>query len=106
MTLERLVRLFQGPVAPISPRRATTLALPDDGRLYAPDVWEEVRDATISLLGGVTFADLAARAGGPWINSSLITPFPIPTRPRHLPVHGGRFRGWPWRSNVKRLDRR
>ena len=27
------------------------------------DVWEEVRDATISLLGGVTFADLAKRAG-------------------------------------------
>ena len=26
------------------------------------DVWSEVRDATISLLGGVTFADLAARA--------------------------------------------
>ena len=23
------------------------------------DVWEEVRDATITLLGGVTFADLA-----------------------------------------------
>ena len=36
------------------------------------DVWEEVRDATISLLGGVTFADLAARAGGPWLDSSLI----------------------------------
>ena len=29
------------------------------------DVWEEVRDATIRLLGGVTFADLASDAGGP-----------------------------------------
>ena len=36
------------------------------------DVWEEVRDATITLLGGVTFADLAKRAGGPWIDPSQI----------------------------------
>jgi DNA-binding IscR family transcriptional regulator len=36
------------------------------------DVWEEIRDATIALLGGVTFADLAARAGGPWTNPSLL----------------------------------
>ncbi len=42
------------------------------------DVWEDVRDATISLLGGVTFADLAARAGGPWIGPSLIIPIPNP----------------------------
>jgi DNA-binding IscR family transcriptional regulator len=34
-------------------------------------VWEEVRDATISLLGGVTFADLAARAGGPWTDPTM-----------------------------------
>jgi DNA-binding IscR family transcriptional regulator len=37
------------------------------------DVWEEVRDATITLLGGVTFADLAKRAGGPWIEPSLLS---------------------------------
>ena len=47
ITLERVVRLFQGPLAPI-------------------------RDATISLLGGVTFADLAARAGGPWVDPTLL----------------------------------
>ena len=35
------------------------------------DVWEEVRDATITLLGGVTFADLAKRAGGPWVDPGL-----------------------------------
>ena len=29
------------------------------------EVWEEVRDATITLLGGVTFADLAKRARRP-----------------------------------------
>jgi DNA-binding IscR family transcriptional regulator len=37
------------------------------------DVWEEVRDATITLLGGVTFADLAKRAGGPWIDPALLS---------------------------------
>jgi hypothetical protein len=29
------------------------------------------------LLGGVTFADLAARAGGPWTNPSLLTVAPV-----------------------------
>ena len=42
------------------------------------DVWEEVRDATISLLGGVTFADLAERPGGPWVEPALIAPVPNP----------------------------
>jgi len=42
------------------------------------DVWEDVRDATISLLGGVTFADLAKRAGGPWIEPSAKAPVPNP----------------------------
>ena len=42
------------------------------------EVWEEVRDATIALLGGVTFADLAARAEGPWLDPSLIDPVPNP----------------------------
>jgi DNA-binding IscR family transcriptional regulator len=40
-------------------------------------VWEEVRDATITLLGGVTFADLAARADGPWRDSSLLPARPV-----------------------------
>jgi DNA-binding IscR family transcriptional regulator len=36
-------------------------------------VWEEVRDATIEILGRATFADLAKRAGGPWTDSALLT---------------------------------
>jgi DNA-binding IscR family transcriptional regulator len=28
--------------------------------------WQEVRDATIAILERTNFADLAARAGGPW----------------------------------------
>ena len=42
------------------------------------EVWEEVRDATIELLGGVTFADLAKRAGGPWTDPGLLTIAPAP----------------------------
>jgi len=42
------------------------------------DVWADVRDATISLLGGVTFADLAAGAGGAWLDPALIAPVPNP----------------------------
>jgi len=30
------------------------------------------------VLGGVTFADLAQRAGGPWVDPSLIAPVPNP----------------------------
>jgi DNA-binding IscR family transcriptional regulator len=36
------------------------------------EVWEEIRDATISLLGEATFADLAKRAGGPWTDPALL----------------------------------
>jgi DNA-binding IscR family transcriptional regulator len=30
-------------------------------------VWQDVRDATIQILQRTTFADLAKRAGGPWL---------------------------------------
>jgi DNA-binding IscR family transcriptional regulator len=36
-------------------------------------VWEEVRDETITLLARRNFADLASRAGGPWRDPSLLT---------------------------------
>jgi DNA-binding IscR family transcriptional regulator len=36
------------------------------------EVWEEVRDATIEILGRTTFADLARRAGGPWTDPTLL----------------------------------
>ena len=66
ITLERIVRLFQGPLAPIScATRHNPEPCPMMVGCTLRDVWEEVRDATISLLGGVTFADLAKRAGGP-----------------------------------------
>ena len=63
ITLERVVRLFQGQLAPIG---YATRSHPD----IAPElvagtlrpVWEEVRDATIEILARTTFADLARAA--------------------------------------------
>ena len=77
--LERIVRLFQGPLAPIScATRHNPEPCPMMVGCTLRDVWEEVRDATIALLGGVTFADLAKRAGGPWVDPTLISPVPNP----------------------------
>ncbi len=67
ITLERVVRLFQGQLAPIG---CATRHEPEDCPMRLGctlrDVWEEVRDETISLLAARTFEDLAARAGGAW----------------------------------------
>jgi Rrf2 family cysteine metabolism transcriptional repressor len=74
ITLERIVRLFQGQLAPIS---CATRHNPEPCAMTIGctlrEVWEEIRDATIQLLGQATFADLAARAGGPWKDPSLLT---------------------------------
>jgi Rrf2 family protein len=79
ITLERVVRLFQGPLAPIScATRTNPEPCPMMIGCTLRDVWAEVRDATISLLGGVTFADLAARAAGAWTDPALMQPVPNP----------------------------
>jgi Rrf2 family protein len=73
ITLERVVRLFQGPLAPIgcATRKAPEpCAMTVGCSLRA--VWEEVRDATIAILQRTTFADLARQAGGPWRDPSLV----------------------------------
>ena len=71
--LEHIVRLFQGQLAPIScATRHSPEPCPMTVGCTLREVWEEVRDATISLLGGVTFADLAKRAGGPWKDPELV----------------------------------
>jgi Rrf2 family cysteine metabolism transcriptional repressor len=62
-TLERNLRLNQGPLAP---NGYATRRNPDPcpelvARSLRP-VWAEVRDATIAILEHATFADLAARA--------------------------------------------
>ena len=67
ITLERVVRLFQGQLAPIG---YATRRNPDPAPKFVADslrdVWGEVRDATIEILDRTTFADLAERAGGRW----------------------------------------
>ncbi len=67
ITLERVVRLFQGQLAPIG---YATRSHPDGCPKFVADslrdTWGEVRDATIEILEQTTFADLAERAGGRW----------------------------------------
>jgi len=63
ITLEQVVRLFQGQLAPIgyATRRHPDPAPPVVAASLRP-VWEDVRDATISILESTTFADLAQAA--------------------------------------------
>jgi Rrf2 family transcriptional regulator, cysteine metabolism repressor len=68
ITLERVVRLFQGPLAPIGcATRSEPEPCPMEIGCTMLDTWREVRDATISILERTTFADLASKARGPWI---------------------------------------
>lgn len=67
ITLERVVRVFQGQLAPLGcatrkHREPCQMSVECSLRF----IWEEVRDATITVLAKTTFADLAERAGGPW----------------------------------------
>ena len=68
ITLDKVVRLFQGPLAPVA---CATRSSPEPCRMQEMcslrEVWQEVRDATISVLEGVDFGTLAARAGGRWV---------------------------------------
>ena len=78
ITLERIVRLFQGPLAPIScATRHNPEPCPMMIGCTLREVWAEIRDATIQLLGQATFADLAERAGGPWKDPSLLQQEPV-----------------------------
>jgi Rrf2 family transcriptional regulator, cysteine metabolism repressor len=71
ITLERVVRLFQGQLAPIG---YATRRNPDPAPKFVADSlrqsWSEVRDATIDVLEHTTFGDLAKRAGGRWRDDS------------------------------------
>ena len=71
ITLERVVRLFQGQLAPIG---YATRRNPDTAPKFVADslrpAWSEVRDATIDILERTTFAELANRAGGRWRDDS------------------------------------
>ena len=68
ITLERVVRLFQGPLAPIA---CATRSEPEPCAMEEgcalQETWREVRDATLAILERTSFAALAERAGGPWL---------------------------------------
>ena len=63
ITLERIVRLFQGQLAPIGyATRRNPDPCPPLVERSLRETWVEVRDATIEILARTTFAELAARA--------------------------------------------
>jgi Rrf2 family protein len=73
ISLERIVRLFQGPLAPIS---CATRSEPEPCTMQhmcaLRAVWVEVRDFTISILERTSFADLAANSGGRWTDVEML----------------------------------
>jgi Rrf2 family protein len=72
ITLERIVRLFQGQLAPIGcATRSHPEPCPMTVECSLRFIWEDVRDATIKLLADTSFADLADRAGGLWRDPQL-----------------------------------
>jgi Rrf2 family protein len=65
ITLERVVRLFQGQLAPIGyATRRSPDPCPDMVARSLLPTWVEVRDATIEILSKTTFSELARRAKG------------------------------------------
>jgi len=63
ITLERVVRLFEGQLAPIGyATRRNPDPCPENVARSLRPVWEEVRDETIRILEQTTFAQLADRA--------------------------------------------
>jgi Rrf2 family protein len=63
ITLERVVRVFQGQLAPIGyATRQSPDPCPELVERALLPTWVDVRDATIEILGRTTFAELAERA--------------------------------------------
>jgi Rrf2 family protein len=81
ITLEHVVRLFQGPLAPIECATRTNPEPCDmeDG-CSMRDIWADVRDATITILAATTFQALADRASGTWLPPGA-SPLPIAPTP-------------------------
>jgi len=74
ITLGRVVRLIQGPLAPIAcATRSDAERCPMELGCTLQATWSAVRDATIAILDETTFADLAARASGRWTEPVSVT---------------------------------
>jgi Rrf2 family protein len=75
ITMERVVRLFEGQLAPIScATRQAPEPCPMEVGCSLRFVWEDIRDDIIDRLSTTTFADLVARAGGPWRDPEPLQP--------------------------------
>jgi Rrf2 family protein len=73
ITVERIVRIFQGQLAPIEcATRHEPESCPMEVGCTLQSMWQDVRDATIEILHATTFDDLAARAGGVWTDPPLV----------------------------------
>lgn len=73
LTMERVVRLFEGQLAPIScATRVNPEPCPMEVGCTLRSVWEDVRDDILARLGSVSFADLARGAGGPWADHATL----------------------------------
>ena len=71
ITLERIVRLLQGPLAPIAcATRANPEPCPMETGCALRGAWVEVRDRTIEILERTDFETLAADSGGRWTDSA------------------------------------
>ena len=67
VSLEKVIRLFQGPPAPIAcVTRTNPEPCPMEVGCVLQDVWAEVRDHAIEILERTDFAALAARSSGRW----------------------------------------
>lgn len=67
ITLDRVVRIFQGPLAPIAcATRTSPEPCPMEIECSLREAWKDVRDVTIATLEGMDFGTLVARAGGRW----------------------------------------
>jgi Rrf2 family protein len=75
ITMERVVRLFEGQLAPIScATRVAPEPCPMAVGCSLRFMWEDVRDVILDRLSNTTFADLAGRAGGPWKSPDQLQP--------------------------------
>src|SRR5262249_14369549 len=106
----RVVRLIQGPLAPIAcATRSDAETCPMELGCSLQATWSAVRDATIAILDETTFADLAARAGGRWtepVPETVGVPSGRPVATRAWRLGGGvptlRYRSRPHGAGVQR----
>ncbi len=75
ITMERVVRLFEGQLAPIScATRVAPEPCPMSVECSLRFMWEDIRDVILERLSTTTFADLMERAGGPWRAHETLRP--------------------------------